>query len=820
MHPNDQIAITPWIDKYRRQILTLILALSFGLRVWLATTGGQGYWPDEMRYSSASREAAWQFINGSSRDAWLQLIGQADHLLFKIIGLPVAFWELKFGQSGILAASWFGVFSVLTILLTYAIAAASGAKARESLLAAVFAAGSNSLFYYCRHFFPYDVSLFFCLLALFLALSTEKWWKSPMVGLSAGLGFLSYNGYWALGGSILIFHVLSAPTWIKFIKRSIYSGLGLMAPILTVILAAKLINRDLISSYLTFSKTITQGDFGSGWSLICDYLFNSEGPILITWLTLIIAGLIFSSDRNRLKLWIIFASGLYLCLTACSDFFHLFVVYGRTARILVPFLCLGAAAGMDSLISRWPTRIIWFVPATILILSVISHISEALNQVFPVDFIDHAKAQAHLSRLRSPVLLRVLNAGPLWEGYVTSEHRAHDILLNKKHPLQFTPYLFEGFNKELRSRYRREDISMKLITVTNLNLPDIGQGFPGPLKILVKFPLNQPGVSEPLITSGKPGLANFIYIRYIGNTHVQFGYDCWGAGGPISQPIAIDFSQIHEIQIISGAQLPLTPDLQRKLDPLDVNKLAGMLVVVLDGNVVIAERVATHIVDPNTLFLGMNLAGGSSARENFSGEVLKITPLSPKEILGLLTVGLSEQSLPGILMATNLDISWKKYCGPIRLKLRFPLGVVGQSEPLIVTGNTGKGDFIYVRYLTDGKVVIGLDHWGVGGAESAPVTLNQSRQAEVVISSGAMMPAKTDTLYTLRPQLLALCDNVIVSIDGNVVINQKSQFHPTLPSNIILGQNLIGGSTTQKYFSGEIYSVISEPAILESGILK
>ena len=813
MHQDNLTAIKPWIDIYRRQILILILALSFGLRIWLAATGGQGYWPDEMRYSSASREAAWQFVNGSSRDAWLQLIGQADHLLFKIIGLPVAFLELKFGQSGILAASWFGVFSVLTIWLTYAIARAAGAKARESLLAALFAAASNSLFYYCRHFFPYDVSLFFCLLALLLALSNEKWWKSPMVGLVAGLGFLSYNGYWALGGAILIYHVLSARSWVKFITRCIFSGLGLITPIFTVILAAKLINRDLISSYFAFSKTITQGDFGSGWTLIGDYLFESEGPILVTWITLIVAGALFSNDRKRLKLWLILVSGLYLCLTACSDLFHLFVVYGRTARILIPFLCLAAAAGMDSLITRWPRRIIWLMPITIIILSAISHISVAMQQVFPIDFIDQAKSQAQLSRLKSPVLLRVLNAGPLWEGYVTSEYRTHDILLHKKHPLQFTPYLFEGFNKELRTKYRREDISMKLITVTNLNLPNIGQGYSGPLKVKVKFPLNLPGVSEPLITSGKPGLANFIYIRYIGNTHVQFGYDCWGLGGPLSQPIAIDFSQTHEIQIISGAQLPLIPDLQRKLEPLDVNKLAGMLVIVLNGNVVIAERVSTHIVDPNTLFFGMNLAGGSSARENFSGEVIEIAPLSAKEILGLLTVGLSEQSLPQILMATNLDISWKKYCGPLRLKLRFPLGVPGQSEPLIVTGNTGNGDFIYVRYLADGRVVIGLDHWGVGGAESAPVTLNQSRQAEVVISSGAMMPPKTDTLYALKPHLLALCDKVFVSIDGNVVLNQKSIFYPTQPSNIILGQNLIGGSTTQKHFSGDIYSVISEPTL-------
>ena len=811
MPPTEPIANTSWCHKNRHKLLIGILSVCLVLRVWLAATGGQGYWPDEMRYSSASREAAWQFVNGSSRDAWIQLIGQADHLLFKIIGLPVAFVELKYGQSGTIAASWFGLFSVLGIWLIYAISRAAGAAAREALLAAFFAAGASSLFYYCRHFFPYDTSLFFCLFALWVTLKTKNSRESAVIGLAAGMGFLSYNGYWFLGGTVLVYHVLRGQIWSCMIRRAILSGIGLAAPIITAILAAKLLNRDLIASFLAFSRTITQGDFGIGWSLISEYLYSSEGFVLIGWLVLIFAGLILGQNLQRITLWLGFIIALYLTLILCSDVMRTFVVYGRTARILIPFLCLAAAAGLENLAGRWPSRLVWTIVLTTMLGASSANISESLRQVFPDDFIHEAKVEAQVKRLESPVLFRLLNVDRLWEGHVMHETRPHSIILRRTHPLQFQPYLYEGFANSLRTRYQKEDISMQLIAIPGLTLPNTGGGYTGPLKLSLKFPENRSGSSEPLFTSGMSQKANFIYVRYIDDTHVQFGYDCWGSGGPVSEPVKIDFKKYHELLLINEAQISPLAEAPPNLHPKEWPKLKGSVHLILNGTIVLAKQVTSHAVKPSSIMLGMNLLGGSSTTEYFSGEMQSIERLQWEEIQQLLQLGMSATSLSDAIAAASPDPSWKGYCGPLRLKLQFPLHQEEQTEPLIVTGYTGKGDFVYVRYMKDGRVRFGYDHWGLGGGESESVQLDQTRRSEVVISIGAMIPPKTDQIYFNNGDLGTLRENVVISVNGRVVLSTKMISHPALPSSITVGKNNIGGSSTTDFFSGEITSITSEP---------
>jgi hypothetical protein len=805
------IAHALWFERNRHTLLTGILAMCLALRVWLASTGGQGYWPDEMRYSSAARESAWQFVHGTSRDAWLQLIGQADHLLFKIAGLPVAFLELKCGQSGPLAASWFGLFSVLAIWMVYAIARAAGASAREGLLATFFAAGANSLFYYCRHFFPYDLSLFLCLLALWIALKPQSWLRSILVGLAAGLGFLSYNGYWVLGGAVLVFHVLSKEKGRSTLSRAVLSGLGLLAPIVTVILAAKLLNRDLIASFLAFSRTITQGNFGNGWSLIGEYLYSSEGVVLISWLLLISAGLKFGSNNQRIKLWLGFIAGLYLTLVFCSDLMRTFVVYGRIARILVPFLCLGAAAGMESLICRWKNSLGWTAILSLMAVASATHISIALRQVFPDDFLRVAKIQAQIKRLNTPSLFRLLNVDRLWEGYVMNEPRPHTSLLQRTHPLQFAPFLYEGCSKEFRTRFKKEDISMQLITVPAVKLPDIGGGYTGPLKIRLKFPENKPGISEPLLTSGDAQKANFIYARYIDETHIQFGYDRWGSGGPMSDPVNIDFKENHELILISSAQISKHFDSPQNLDPKAWADLQRSINLILDGKIIFSEQVGSHSIKPESVMIGMNLVGGSSARESFSGEIHSIEILSWEEVQKQLNLGLSLKYINKAVAAASPGPAWNGYCGPLRLDVRFPLGQADLAEPLIVTGATGKGDFIYVRYLEDSRVRFGYDHWGIGGIESEPILIDKSRRAEVVINAGALMPPVTSPLYANSASLKTLRERVILYVNGKAVLNTKMESHPTSPSTIVIGQNSIGGSTTAELFSGEITAITSKP---------
>jgi hypothetical protein len=45
---------------------------------------------------------------------------------------------------------------------------------------------------------------------------------------------------------------------------------------------------------------------------------------------------------------------------------------------------------------------------------------------------------------------------------------------------------------------------------------------------------------------------------------------------------------------------------------------------------------------------------------------------------------------------------------------------------------------------------------------------------------------------------------VVVALDGRVVLDHDSLFHPSKSSDVTLGSNLLGGSTCRPNFSGTI----------------
>ena len=189
------VKLNPTVSRTARLELGLVLLISLGLRVWLALSGGQAFWPDESRYGLA-RNAADELAHRHWRPAFEMLLGGADHVLFRWVGLPVAFLENYIGgQHPALAACYFGLFSVGSIWMVWAVARRAGASEAGALWAAVFAASSNSLFLYTRHYFPYDASLFAMLVGLWLAVGPWSPRRGPfLAGICASLGFLTYNG--------------------------------------------------------------------------------------------------------------------------------------------------------------------------------------------------------------------------------------------------------------------------------------------------------------------------------------------------------------------------------------------------------------------------------------------------------------------------------------------------------------------------------------------------------------------------------------------------------------------------------------------------
>jgi hypothetical protein len=125
-----------------------------------------------------------------------------------------------------------------------------------------------------------------------------------------------------------------------------------------------------------------------------------------------------------------------------------------------------------------------------------------------------------------------------------------------------------------------------------------------------------------------------------------------------------------------------------------------------------------------------------------------------------------------------------------RLQVRFPEDKpAGHCEPLLVTGKTNAGDFIYVRYLDDNQVSFVFDHWGYLNRKSEPVQLIPNRW------------------YTFDVELRGGDAEIVYRLDGEEVLAVNSEVYPMEPSNCRVGDNKIGGGLfTSEVFSGKIRS--------------
>jgi hypothetical protein len=150
------------------------------------------------------------------------------------------------------------------------------------------------------------------------------------------------------------------------------------------------------------------------------------------------------------------------------------------------------------------------------------------------------------------------------------------------------------------------------------------------------------------------------------------------------------------------------------------------------------------------------------------------------------------------------------YPGPVHVRLRLPekLPAGPVSEPLLVGGVTGGGDFVGIHYGPDGMVRFSYDHWGAGQPpESEPVKLEPGRDYDLLISAGFLLPPAGAPLFAREPHWAELGKRVIVAVDGVRVFDVRADSHPSTPGQITLGANYIGGSTTGPGFQGSLGAV-------------
>jgi hypothetical protein len=138
------------------------------------------------------------------------------------------------------------------------------------------------------------------------------------------------------------------------------------------------------------------------------------------------------------------------------------VVYGRLARQLVPFASILAAATLARMWRASPRR---RLAATLVLAAVVIqamlNFYRPLTQVFPPEF----RRLAAKASVGADGRRLLLFAGHIYPTPPPVPPEAGEVIIARRHPLQFLPYQYEGYTPEERAALRAADIRMRLVLV-------------------------------------------------------------------------------------------------------------------------------------------------------------------------------------------------------------------------------------------------------------------------------------------------------------------------------------------------------------------
>lgn len=497
----------------RNKILILLLFVSFLLRLILVERGGQFFWPDELRFYK-SHTFLFFLKNGDVKEAIVFISHKHVHTGFIVVAAILEIIRYLFlslcmpnmalkpelllsTENALWVPSLFlSTASVVSIALVYAIARKSGAEKREGIIAAFMMTCSTTMFYYSRHFLPYDVSMATALFAIWLGLNIKaSVWKSLVCGAMAGVSFMLYNGYWILALIAIFIHISwGEKSTRKMIRRGIITGAGFaIAPIILTIISVVFGYEPFLLGLIGFSRTIKHGSFDEGWLLVWEYLWHAEHMLLLVWIVSTGAVIwLFLKRRQfictRGVTWLIIVGSIYSLLFLHSTILKRMTVYGRTVRQMVPFFCLITAYAFEVFINRYKStkklQLLSVLAVVLILIQVVVNFKKPLMQQFPFNVKQSimvkygvvsqditVKGPGGQEKCSSEYVL--LNARHLYPVTGAKHSPAGKILFQAAHPLQYIPYQYEGHSPNERFLLRTLDISMRLIHIEMSQLDSI-----------------------------------------------------------------------------------------------------------------------------------------------------------------------------------------------------------------------------------------------------------------------------------------------------------------------------------------------------------
>ena len=135
---------------------------------------------------------------------------------------------------------------------------------------------------------------------------------------------------------------------------------------------------------------------------------------------------------------------------------------------------------------------------------------------------------------------------------------------------------------------------------------------PGRLRVRFKLPAGGFSGADPLLSAGKAGAADSVFLRGIGGDRYVLGVDHWGVGAVESLPVTLASDRVHTVLIELGS-LGTEGQLARDRARL-----------VVDEQVVLDVAQALYPVQPDEIVFGRNPLGMSTSNAAFRGDLISV----------------------------------------------------------------------------------------------------------------------------------------------------------------------------------------------------
>jgi hypothetical protein len=129
--------------------------------------------------------------------------------------------------------------------------------------------------------------------------------------------------------------------------------------------------------------------------------------------------------------------------------------------------------------------------------------------------------------------------------------------------------------------------------------------------MVVEFQAVFAGGVQPLLSSGRSGAGDLITVHHLPGPRIQLGWDHWGAGEKLSEPVAIEWGRPMRIRVV--------PDWGAGAHS---NQRPGIYV---DDQLVLERSIVWHPADPHEVTLGCNAIQASGSAPMFGGTIRAVT---------------------------------------------------------------------------------------------------------------------------------------------------------------------------------------------------